>query len=130
MRGLLKMSALSAVLSFTLVTAYNHAWSSQAEPAHRKIYQERLSTDDASARDALPSSPVALPSISTALKGDRLAAHPDCIDQTWPHIAPACLAASNAGLQEKRVRTITIEAREGANTSVLVRVPQAEIASR
>jgi hypothetical protein len=130
MRGLLNMSALSAVLSFMLVTAYNQAWSSQVEPGQRKIYQERLPTDEASGQDARPSSPVALPSISTALKGDRLAAHPDCVDQTWPHIAPACLAASNAGSQEKRVRMITIEARKGENTSVLVRVPQAEIASR
>jgi hypothetical protein len=129
MRGLLKMSALSAVLSFTVVTAYNHAWSSQVEPGQRKIYQERLSTDAAWAQDARPAAPVALPWIATALKGDRLAAHPNCVDQTWPHIAPACLAAS-AGSQEKRVRMITIETREGENTSVLVRVPQAEIASR
>jgi hypothetical protein len=130
MRGLLKMSALSAVLSFTLVTAYNQAWSSQVEPGQRKIYQERLSAGEASAQDARPSSPVALPSISTAVKGDRLAAHANCVDQTWPYIASTCLAASTAGSQEKRVRMITIEAREGENTSVLVRVPQAEIASR
>jgi hypothetical protein len=130
MRGLLKMSALSAVLSFTLVTAYNQAWSSQVEPVHAKIYQERLSAGEPSARDAGPSSPVALPFVATALKGDRLATRADCVDQTWPYIAPACLAAGTAGPQEKRVRMITIEARDGKNTSVLVRAPQAEVALR
>jgi hypothetical protein len=130
MRGFLKMSALSAVLSFTLVTAYNQAWSSQIEPMQGKIYQDRLPARGASAQDVRPSSPVALPSVSTAPKGDRLATRADCVDQIWPYIAPACLAASTAGSQHKRVRMITIEAREGDNTSVLVRVPQAEIASR
>jgi hypothetical protein len=130
MRGFLKMSALSAVLSFTLVTAYNQAWSSPGEPVHAKIYHERWSTGEPPAQHVGPSSPAALPSVATGLKGERLATRADCVDQTWPYIAPTCLAAGPAGSQEKRVRMITIEAREGKNTSVLVRVPQAEVASR
>jgi hypothetical protein len=128
MRGFLKTAALSAVLSFTLVTAYNQAWSSQPSVAG-KIYQDRLAAVP-EAEGVRPAASAALPSSSAGRKGDRLAPSAACADQTWPYIAPGCMAAGSAGGPSRAVRMITIEAREGENTSVLLRVPQAAVASR
>ena len=73
MRGFLKMSALSAVLSFTLVTAYNQAWSSQPSPAQGKLYQDRLpAAEPASFQESRPKPSPATPSVTGGRKGDRL----------------------------------------------------------
>ena len=124
MRGFVKMSALSAVLSFTLVTAYNQAWSSPTPPASAAKLQDRLS-DVAGPAAAI----AAAPARTEGTKGDRLPVAGSCADQTWPYIASGCLSAASDG-QPKRVRMITVETRDGANTSVLSRVPQADVASR
>jgi hypothetical protein len=101
MLGFLKMSALSAVLSFVSVTAYNQ-------------------------------SVAAGPSKSAGTKGDRLVAGvpTNCADQEWPYIAADCLTRDDGRAKPGHVRVITIERREGANTSVLQRVPQTTIAQR
>ena len=140
MRGFVKMSALSAVLSFTLVTAYNQAWSSQPQPtldtsdqtwstqlrpARGAKFQGRLSDPDAGSGPAID---VAQPLRSA--KGDRLAVATECADQTWPHIAPACLSAGPGDAPRNRVRMITVESRDGTNTSLLTRIPQPAVASR
>ena len=127
MRGFVKMSALSAVLSFTLVTAYNQAWSSPTPPLPTTKYQDRLS--DLGMSGVAPALVAAAPARTEGTKGDRLAAAASCADQTWPSIASGCLSAASDG-PPKRVRMITVETREGANTSVLSRVPQADVASR
>src|SRR5688500_5706050 len=109
MRGFLKMTALSAVLSFTLVTAYNEALSSQPDPGG-KIYQDRLSThDEAAPRASSPVVAAASPTVTSARKGDRLAPGTACGEQTWPYIAPSCMTASRNGATLKPVRVITIE---------------------
>ena len=131
MRSLLKMSGLSAVLSFALVTASNQAWPTQPEPSP-KVYRDRLpEAGQGWASEARSASPAALPSVAATFKGkgDRLAGAA-CAEQAWPYIAPTCLAASADGRTQRPVRVITIETREGANTSVLRRVPQADVASR
>ena len=140
MRGFVKMSALSAVLSFTLVTAYNQAWSSQPRPtlgtsdqiwssqlrpAHGGKFQGRLSDRDAGAGPVID---IGQP--LRGAKGDRLAVATECADQTWPHIASACLSAGPGNASQKRVRMITVESRDGTNTSVLTRIPQPAVASR
>jgi hypothetical protein len=131
MRGFLKMSALSAVLSFALVTAYNQAWSSQPSPAQGKLYQDRLpAAGPASSEEPRTAAVPTAPSVSAGRKGDRLSHIGPCADQTWPYIPPACQSAASDETSPKAVRVITIESREGANTSVLVRVPQADVASR
>ena len=127
MRGFVKMSALSAVLSFTLVTAYNQAWSSPTPPASAAKHQDRLS--DLAAPGPTPALAAAAPARTAGTKGDRIAVADPCADQTWPYIASGCLSQASEG-QPKRVRMITVETREGANTSVLSRVAQADLASR
>jgi hypothetical protein len=143
MYGLLKMSALSALLSFPAVSAYNEALSAPQEAPSAKLYQDRVPSQDGSlsptragmSADTTSSlSPIrtgtashSTPARTGTQKGDRLS-RGECADQVWPYIASACL--TGASERGKAVRMITVEAREGSNTSVLVRMPQTGVAAR
>jgi hypothetical protein len=61
-----------------------------------------------------------------APKGDFA---PACANAVWPNIEAACLATAD-GRPARHVRTITIGYQAGGNTTVLVRLPAAEIAQR
>ena len=54
---------------------------------------------------------------------------PACASAVWPNIEAACLATAD-GRPASHVRTITIGYQVGDNTTVLVRIPAAEIAQR
>jgi hypothetical protein len=60
-------------------------------------------------------------------KGD-LQVKSGCADQKWPDIAPECLVGRNRAAHP--VRMITIGYQTGNATSVLVRMPAPEVASR
>ena len=72
------------------------------------------------------------PQTSTETKGDLLRKAPQgaCASQAWPNVAPECLEAASGTPVRSNVRMITVEQREGTNTSVLVRIPATEIAQR
>jgi hypothetical protein len=101
MLGFVKMSGLSAVLSFALVTGYGHVADPAAPAASAKPYQQRLG-------DASPA-PLAAETAAAASdrKADRIAA-----------------------VTREHVRFVTVESREGVNVSVLRRVPQTDVALR
>jgi hypothetical protein len=61
-----------------------------------------------------------------APKGDFA---PACANAVWPNIEAACLVTAD-GRPARHVRTITIGYQAGGNTTVLVRLPAAEIALR
>jgi hypothetical protein len=61
-------------------------------------------------------------------KGD-LGAEGLCAHATWPNIDPSCLVRVD-GAAVHPVRLITIGYQSGAATTVLVRVPASEVASR
>ena len=61
-------------------------------------------------------------------KGDLLA-KPGCAGQNWPEIAPACLATAD-GSAVRPVRTVTIGYQTGDATTVLIRMPAPQVASR
>jgi hypothetical protein len=61
-----------------------------------------------------------------APKGDFA---PACANAVWPNIEAACLVTADGG-PAPVVRTITIGYQAGENTTVLVRIPAAEIAQR
>lgn len=131
MLGLVKMSALSAVLSVGVVTAYNH------EPVVArdggKLYNDRLSGETASPLVTGSTAPASVqPAMTGGRKGDRLAVSSGktCAAQTWPYLAQACLSRSDGRDVPAQVRVITIETREGLNTSILQRIPQTDIARR
>lgn len=69
---------------------------------------------------------------ATSAKGDlqRAGSEGACASQAWPNIASECLGAPDGTPLRRSVRMITVEGREGANTSILVRLPAADVAQR
>jgi hypothetical protein len=61
---------------------------------------------------------------SQAQKGDL-----DCATATWPNIDASCLSTAD-GRPAPQVRTITVGYQAGEATTVLLRVPAAEVAQR
>jgi hypothetical protein len=126
---LMKIVGVSAVLSAGLVTASEMQPQPAAELTGGKIYTDRVPegeptrlwkavyTTDHRAEEQGTAT-------ARAGKGDLLgkASQGACAAQAWPHIAPECLAGAEGG-SPRDVRMITVEQRQGANTSVLMRVP-------
>jgi hypothetical protein len=133
MLGFVKMSALSAVLSFGVVTAYNQM-PVAAEPGQGKLYQDRVVPEAESelSTGSIGGMPPSNEAVTGGRKADRLmpGAPDGCHQQAWPYVAPSCLSRSDGRASPSRVRMITVESRAGANTSVLTRMPQTDIARR
>ena len=132
MLGFVKMTAVSAVLSYGVVTAYGPV-PAAGDAAPVKPFQDRVQpAGNAPSLQAagLTTGSVAAERVSPAGKGDRLAPVPACADQTWPYISADCARRWDGAVQPRSVRVITIESRVGASTSVLARAPQAGLAQR
>jgi hypothetical protein len=130
---LMKIVGLSAVLSAGLVTASEVQPQPGAEALGGKIYTDRVAEGEPAparfTRAALASGPLDEdqgPKIARDGKGDSLGkpVQGACASQAWPHIAPECFESSAA---PRSVRVITVEQRQGADTSVLVRVPVSDL---
>ena len=131
---LMKIVGVSAVLSASFVTA------SEMQAETGKIYTDRLPQGDAVPMRPWRITYASAPSqgesrdsqTSTGTKGDLLRKAPQgaCASQAWPNVARECLQAADGTPARSGVRMITVEQREGANTSVLVRVPSPELAQR
>jgi len=64
------------------------------------------------------------------VKGDRLPIAAECGGQAWPYLAPTCLVLAE-GAASLATRTVTLEYRSvEPNTSILVRMPAMQMASR
>jgi hypothetical protein len=61
-------------------------------------------------------------------KGDRIHSG-GCARQTWPNIAQECIVATD-GASRRPVRTVTIERRDAEAISVLLRMPEPQLAIR
>ena len=61
-------------------------------------------------------------------KGDLFVA-PACADQKWPQITSECLVGTEGGTP-RQGRTITVGYQAGEATTVLIRVPAPQVASR
>jgi hypothetical protein len=133
---LMKIVGVSAVLSAGFVTASEMQAQPGRELASGKIYTDRVPQGDAVPARALRITYTGSQGESRGAqasaggKGDLLRkAQGTCASQAWPNVARECLEAAN-GTPARSVRMITVEQREGANTSVLMRVPSPEIAQR
>jgi hypothetical protein len=136
---LMKIVGVSAVLSAGFVTA-SEMQQPVGEPVSGKIYTDRLPQGDAVPMRPWRITYASAPSqgesrdsqTSTGTKGDLLRKAPQgaCASQAWPNVARECLQAADGTPARSGVRMITVEQREGANTSVLVRVPSPELAQR
>jgi hypothetical protein len=135
MIGVFKIAAVSAVLSAGVVTAHDISAARETVPGFGKLYIDRVAASDAASLKGAyagvnPGDRRAVETAATG-KGDSQREKPaqSCEAQTWPNIARHCIAASGSE-PRKLVRTITIESREGANTSVLTRVSAVSVAQR
>jgi hypothetical protein len=132
-----KMIGLASALSAGVVTAYDLPRQSP-EPAGKTYYDRVLPSDPIEGQRAvtvaltMPETTGSVKEASAAAPGksDQLRTDPACSAQTWPNISRDCLVAENGTPIRKPARTITIERRESANTSTLVRVPATGVASR
>src|SRR5215207_2577466 len=124
MLGILKLAAVSAVLSAGLVAADGISAAREIGPVPAKTYTDRVPASGVLAEPVQ----VAYAGVATTGKGDSQREKPakSCEAQTWPNIARHCIASSDAE-PRKLIRTITIESRDGANTSVLTRVSAATV---
>lgn len=61
-------------------------------------------------------------------KGDLLVG-PACAGQSWPQIASECLVGAD-GSAARPARTVTVGYQAGATTTVLIRMPAPQVASR
>lgn len=121
MFGTFKLIGITAALAAGVVTAYDMPQVRAGSETAGKTYYDRV----------LPSEPAHTGSIKSDVKADAVRTRdPSCASEAWPNISRGCLLVEAGTPVRKPARTITIEKREGVNTSVLVRVPPGEIASR
>jgi hypothetical protein len=122
-----KMIGLAAALSAGAVTAYDLPEARDAAAPAKTYYDRVLPSDPIEAPKATTVALVMLEhtgSVKQEGKGDQLrATDPSCTSQTWPNISRDCLVSENGAPVRKPARTITIEKRDSANSSTLVRVP-------
>jgi hypothetical protein len=133
MFGTFKMITVTAALAAGVVTAYDMPQVRAGGETATQTYYDRVLPSEATPTKLVygASVPEQTGSLKSDVKADSLRTlDPACATQAWPNISRECLVAENGGQVRKPARTITIEKREGQNTSVLVRVPSAEIASR
>jgi hypothetical protein len=68
---------------------------------------------------------------SAGIKGDRTPVEASaCNNAAWPYILEDCLDLTGLAGPRAGVRVITVETREGENTSILMRMPQTTVATR
>ena len=135
--GVLKLAAIAAVLSAGVVAADGKSVTREAGPVSGKIYTDRVPASGAATEamqvgyaGVMPGDRRAAEVVATG-KGDPQREKPatSCEAQVWPYVSRHCMASTGS---EPRmpVRTITIESREGANTSMLTQVSAAIVAQR
>ncbi len=116
-----KMVAAATLVGFGVMLAGLSAGAVETSPTD--VPAERI----AAAFAVLPGEGAA-GSISAASKGDLLV-NGGCAGQKWPDITAACLVVTN-GSPIRPVRSVTIGLQAGEATTVLVRMPAPQLASR
>jgi len=135
MQPFVSLFGISAVLALLVANPF-HGPERSIASVSAKPYQDRLpSADDLSTTGAATAAmPIRKgPDIAVAgTKSDRLSVWSAdmCAAQTWPHFSADCLASANGPSPSRAVRHITVESRDIPNTSVLLRLPQTEVAQR
>jgi hypothetical protein len=129
----LKIAAVSAVLSGLIVGIWDgDARTSPA--ASPKTFVDRVpeTAIETGAGNGLMSGEVRRPFQTVGIKGDRITSvkTSDCSNAAWPYIPGDCLHLTGLAGPRAGVRVITVETREGENTSILMRMPQTTVATR
>jgi hypothetical protein len=124
---------VSAVLSGLIVGIWDgDARTSPA--ASPKTFVDRVpeTATEPGATNGLISGEVRRPFQTVGIKGDRITSvkTSDCSNAAWPYIPEDCLHLTGLAGPRTGVRVITVETREGENTSILMRMPQTTVATR
>lgn len=131
-----KLIGVVAALSAGVVTAYDLPQARDAAVPASKAFHDRIPPSEPiaapKATQVVLASPEHTGSVKQEGKADRLAGAAGCAAETWPNISRDCLVAEDGTPLRKPARTITItmERRDRANTSTLVRVPATGVATR
>jgi hypothetical protein len=125
----IKIAAVSAVLSGVIVGI----WDGDDRSSPKTIVDRVPETaTEPGAANGLISGEVRRPFQSVGIKGDRITSvkTSDCSNAAWPYIPKDCLHLTGLAGPRAGVRVITVETREGENTSILMRMPQTTVATR
>lgn len=132
MLSTLQIAAVSAVLSGVVVGV----WEADARtPAlsSTKTFVERVpeTSIERGAATSLTSAEQHRPTQSAGAKADRIvsAGANVCGEAGWPYVPQECIHLAN-GVEPRPIRMITVETRQGENTSILMRIPQTTVAAR
>jgi hypothetical protein len=127
----IKIAAVSAVLS-GLIVGICDGDARTSPAASPKTFVDRVpeTAIETGAGNGLMSGEARRPFQSAGIKGDRTPVGAStCNNAAWPYIPEDCLHLTGLG-PRAGVRVITVETREGENTSILMRMPQTTVATR
>jgi hypothetical protein len=134
MLGLVKMSALSAILSVGVVATYSDDTVPVDTASTGKLYHDRVlpEGEEPLTVGSIAAVTSASPVVDRSRKGDRLTgATPDgCSARGGASAAVACVSGSKDRQPSRRSRVITVETRDVPDVSVLWRVTATDIAQR
>jgi hypothetical protein len=125
----IKIAAVSAVLSGVIVGICDGDARSSPKTIVDRVPE---TATEPGATNGLTSGEVRRPFQTVAIKGDRITSvkTSDCSNAAWPYIPEDCLHLTGLAGPRAGVRVITVETREGENTSILMRMPQTTVATR
>jgi uncharacterized membrane protein (UPF0182 family) len=132
MFGIIKMAAVSFVLSYGAVTVYNLPVQ-KLEAAVSGKYQDRIPASEkvpVQAAGEIEQGAAIAGSTSLATKGDRLTTPVErCVSQTWPYVSEEC-GSRVSGTAPKQIRVISIESRAEGNKLGVALAPRISVAQR
>jgi hypothetical protein len=118
----LKAIGVTAAISAGVVTAYDHpAMRFTEAPAGKTFYERILPSEPTAAPGALAYAAPAAGEVKEG-KSDSLRLFDDSCGR-WPNLSRDCIVSTTGSTVRVPTRTITIERREGENTTILVRLP-------
>jgi hypothetical protein len=118
---------LALIVAGLMLAPLNGGAHAAATRAEADIAAARIGGAFATISDATVDPAIAA-AATRAQKGD-LARAADCATATWPNIDASCLSTAD-GRPAPHVRTVTVGYQTGQSTTLLLRIPTAEIAQR
>jgi len=123
------LTGIALIIAGLLIAPFSAtARAAAGSAATSSLAADRIGAAFASLSEMTPDPALFAAAARAAEKGD-FAGGSSCAEAVWPNIDASCLRTTD-GAPARHVRTITIGYQSGENTTVLVRVPSAEVAKR
>jgi hypothetical protein len=120
------LAGLALIIAGLVISPVNGGARAASTGADAGIAAERIGAAFAAIAEH-NADPVIAAAATRAFKSDRAPAK--CAGATWPNIDAACLVTAD-GEPAQPVRTITVGYQSDPTTTILLRVPAAEVAQR